>query len=174
MRCFNHEEREAVATCQRCGKALCKECASKYSPCLCDECAAAIRHEQQQKTLSAEDQRRQKYKSALVDTKNEFIRALLLGVVIGLFFVWLGLQNDGFQLLRTLFYFVFGLSIPFGWKFLTFLQSFFPVTIFGTFGFWFAWIFFKAGISMLIGFPALIYQLIKTIRAQKEIDRISK
>ena len=42
MRCFNHEDREAVASCQKCGKGLCKECASKYTPCLCDECFARI------------------------------------------------------------------------------------------------------------------------------------
>lgn len=29
MKCFNHTEREAVATCQKCGKSLCKECAGK-------------------------------------------------------------------------------------------------------------------------------------------------
>ena len=42
MKCFNHIELEAVATCQRCGKGLCRECAAKYSPCYCDECYTAV------------------------------------------------------------------------------------------------------------------------------------
>ena len=41
MKCFNHTDVEAVATCVDCGKSLCKECASKYEPILCDSCAAA-------------------------------------------------------------------------------------------------------------------------------------
>lgn len=35
MKCFSHEDRDAVAYCQHCGKALCRECAEKYTPCLC-------------------------------------------------------------------------------------------------------------------------------------------
>lgn len=38
MKCFYHEDREAVAQCVDCNKGLCKECASKYKPILCDDC----------------------------------------------------------------------------------------------------------------------------------------
>ena len=38
MKCFYHEDRDAVATCQGCGKGLCKECASAHRPCYCPEC----------------------------------------------------------------------------------------------------------------------------------------
>lgn len=43
MKCFYHEDREAVATCQHCGKALCRACASLYTPCLCVDCAQLLR-----------------------------------------------------------------------------------------------------------------------------------
>lgn len=39
MKCYNHSDREAVATCKFCGKALCKECADTYNEPMCDECA---------------------------------------------------------------------------------------------------------------------------------------
>lgn len=38
MKCFYHEDRDAVATCQGCGKGLCKECASAHRPCYCPDC----------------------------------------------------------------------------------------------------------------------------------------
>lgn len=37
-KCFNHPDQDAVATCQKCGKGLCRECAAKYMPCMCDAC----------------------------------------------------------------------------------------------------------------------------------------
>lgn len=38
MKCYYHPEEEAVGQCVDCGKFLCKECASKYKPVLCDDC----------------------------------------------------------------------------------------------------------------------------------------
>ena len=53
-------------------------------PCLCDSCAALIQQEKQQEVKNREDQRRQKYQSALVDTRNEFIKTVLIGIVVGM------------------------------------------------------------------------------------------
>ena len=88
MKCFNHPEREAVATCQKCGKGLCKECAEKHTPCLCDSCAVQIQRDQQQQAQNKEEQRKQKYKNALVDTRSEFIRTTVIGIVVGILCVW--------------------------------------------------------------------------------------
>ncbi len=54
MKCFNHPEREAVATCQKCGKGLCKECAEKHTPCLCDSCAVQIQRDPRRPYRDAE------------------------------------------------------------------------------------------------------------------------
>ena len=51
-------EREAVATCQKCGKGLCRECAEKHTPCLCDLCAVQIQYDQQQQAQNKEEQRK--------------------------------------------------------------------------------------------------------------------
>ena len=59
MKCFYHEDREAAATCQRCGKGLCRECAAKYTPCLCDECFAALQQEAHAQRVAAAEGRRQ-------------------------------------------------------------------------------------------------------------------
>lgn len=167
MKCFNHTEREAVATCQRCGKGLCRECAEKYTPCMCDICAAQTRQEQQQQDKSKEEQRKQKYKDALVDTRSEFIKTAVMGVIVGIFFVWWCFSNEeagaksGFLVYAGLFFVAF--CIPFGWKFLTYLQSFIPFILFGTLWFWFIYMIIKVVLSLIVGVPAFIYQLIKTI-----------
>ena len=47
MKCFYHEERDAVATCQKCGKSLCKECASKYKPIICEDCFREVQEKEE-------------------------------------------------------------------------------------------------------------------------------
>lgn len=166
MKCFYHEDREATATCQHCGKALCRECAALHTPCLCQECAELLENERQQKVRQAENDKRQKYLNALVDTRSEFIGTCLLGLVtsaaLGLFLMQGGATGP--------LYFIMGFFIPFGWKLLTYLQSFFPLTIFGSLGFWLLWGFAKMTLSMMVGIPAFTYQLIKTFFAQKKIS----
>ena len=175
MKCFNHTEREAVATCQKCGKGLCRECAEKYTPCMCDACAARTRQEKQQQAQNKEDQRRQKYKDALIDTRSEFIKTAVIGVLVGIFFVWWEATHpDAYDsLIDYVGLFFVAFCIPFGWKFLTYLQSFFPVSLFGTFWFWIIYIGVKAVLSAIIGVPAFIYQLVKTILTQNKINRLT-
>ena len=173
MKCFNHTEREAVATCQKCGKGLCKECAEKHTPCLCDTCAAQIQQDRQQQAQTKEEQRKEKYKAALVDTRSEFIKTAVIGIAVGVFFAWYYSTRKwagGFGDIVGQFCIAF--CIPFGWKFLTYLQSFFPVSLFGTFYFWFIYIVVKVVLSLFVGIPAFIYQLVKTILTQRKIKKL--
>lgn len=174
MKCFNHTEREAVATCQKCGKGLCRECAEKHTPCLCDTCAAQIKRKQQQQARNKEEQRKQKYKTALVDTRSEFIKTAIIGIFVGIFFVWYSTTQEnidaGFGYYMGQFCGAF--CIPFGWKFLTYLQSFFPIFMLGTFWFWFGYGVVKLFLSIFVGIPAFIYQLVKTILAQSKINKL--
>lgn len=45
MKCYYHIDREAVAACKQCERYLCKECADKYTPILCDGCYTILREE---------------------------------------------------------------------------------------------------------------------------------
>lgn len=174
MKCFYHEEREAVATCQRCGKGLCKECASKYTPCLCDDCFDAIQHEKRRERQSAEDRQRQKYINALADTRSEFLKTCILGIITGVI-GWLLIQaSESSSRPPYIFAILVFFSIPFGWKFLTFLQSKIPLSIIGTLWFWVAWLVVKVLLCMLVGIPAFIYQLFKTFFVQSEIKHTQK
>ncbi len=174
MKCFNHPEREAVATCQKCGKGLCRECAEKHTPCLCDICAAQIQRDKQEQAQNKEDQRKQKYKAALVDTRGEFIKTSVIGILFSILFTWFrvreGIADDSFG--EAVFLFFAWFCVPFGWKFFTYLQSFFPIYLFGTFWFWFIYGAIKFVLSAVAGIPAFIYQLVKTIITQRKINKL--
>lgn len=173
MKCYYHEDRDAVATCQHCGKALCKACASRYTPCLCEECARLLQEQAAQQARTAEEDRRQRYLSALVDTRSEFIRTCVSGVVTALLLGYLFASGDtpGAELALCA---AMAFFIPFGWKLITYLQSFMPLTIFGTLWFWLVWALVKAILSMFIGVPAFIYQLVKTFFVQRRIQAASQ
>lgn len=177
MKCFNHPDREAVATCQKCGKGLCKECAQKYTPCMCESCAEKTQRDQQQQAQNKEEQRKQKYKDALVDTRSEFIKTAVIGIVIAFVYIWYSYRyqqslSADYDLGTWIGLFFFCVCVPFGWKVLTYLQSFIPISIFGTWWFWIIYIAVKACLSILVGIPAFFYQLVKTILTQRKINKL--
>ena len=175
MKCFNHPERDAVATCQKCGKGLCRDCAEKYTPCMCDSCAAQVQKNRQQQAKNREDQRKQKYRDALVDTRSEFIKTTVIGIVVGIILVWfMKSEHADSTFADCAIYFFLGVCAPFGWKILTYLQSFFPLSLFGTFWFWIIYGIVKLAVSMLVGIPAFIYQLVKTVLTRRKIDSLEQ
>ncbi len=173
MKCFNHPEREAVATCQNCGKGLCRECAEKHTPCLCDICAVLVQQSEQEQAQNEENQRKQKYRDALVDTRGEFIKIAAIGIPIGIIGTWWMAHNGDLSSFSDYVVSIFmWFCVPFGWKFLTYLQSFFPISIFGTWWFWIIYIAVKVCLSFVVGIPAFIYQLVKTILTQSKINKL--
>lgn len=176
MKCFNHPEREAVATCQKCGKGLCKECAEKYTPCMCDPCAAKVQRDRYQQAQSKEEQRKQKYRDALVDSRSEFITTTAIGILVGIILVWFMTKTEygdaDASFTDCVGYFFLGICVPFGWKILTYLQSFFPLSIIGTFWFWIIYGAVKLILSMIVGIPAFFFQLVKTIFNQRKINKL--
>lgn len=153
MKCFYHEERDAVATCKRCNKGLCKECASLYNPSFCGECAEIVEDEM----VSSMKQER---KSALIDTTSEFIFAIVKGVlaVIVGYFIMNAIYDGNVNFSQVWFFFF----LPFGWAVFTYLEQFLPSVILGGLLFWF-YLIFKFVISIFLGIPCFIYQVIKFV-----------
>lgn len=153
MKCYYHEERDAVATCKNCGKALCKECASKNNPCMCSEC---IEKEKNQKIRDKEIKRQQ----ALIDTKAEYITAIIKGIlsviIMRILFQILGI--DIYNWYETLMLFF----LPFGWAILTYLEQFLP-PLFLNGLFYLVYIILKFAFSLIIGIFAFAFQTIKFI-----------
>ena len=46
MNCFYHIMMPAVAQCKKCGKFLCRECATRYTDMICEDCAYAMRDQE--------------------------------------------------------------------------------------------------------------------------------
>lgn len=174
MKCFYHEDREGVATCQYCGKSLCKECASRHTPCLCDECARILQRKEQECAHADRADKRQKYMDALVDTRAEFIRTCLMGVLVSAIMTLIVMQDGDHTFFSLLLQSAAFFCVPFGWKLLTYLQSFIPLVIVGSFWFWLWWVAFKTFFSVLIGIPALIYQIIKTFVINDKINKVKE
>lgn len=171
MKCFNHADREAAATCQSCGKGLCHECAAKYAPCLCSECYQKRRAQQGRQA----NDRKQKYMNALVQTKNQFYITLLEGAFAAIILTWLKRQLiDVRGTEGALSFFFVCMFVPFGWKFLTYLQSYMPLTIYGSFAFWASWYLVKFILACVLGIPTFIYQAFKTFSLHKKITEEKK
>ena len=112
MKCFNHEDREAAATCQRCGKGLCRECAGKYTPCLCDDCYEAIQAESHARKVAAAESRRQSRLDRMSFTLGDLIVNCVLGAV--LFGIVFFVGEDHRSTWLSLFPIVF--CMPTGWR----------------------------------------------------------
>lgn len=177
MKCFNHEDRDAAATCQRCGKGLCKECASKYTPCLCDDCFAAIQAENHTQEVAAVERRKQGRLENLSFTKGDLILNCVLGVVAAL--VWLyymqGNNYESYTLSDYLLAVPVSFCFPAGWRL---VGRFFragegdtTIIWFGDSAFitFFLALFLKVIVGTFLGIPAFLFQVYKVIRAKNDV-----
>jgi hypothetical protein len=146
MKCFFHNDRDATAVCQDCGKCLCKECIPRVSKVSCVDCLI-------RRNNSA---RRQIYIS--------------LATAVIIFVVVISMLTD-LKVSRTL---VLDFSISWklalcasftysGWKFLSGRRNYIFI---GNLSFWFIYIFTKLVFSFVVGLfvgPLRIFQMIREI-----------
>ena len=105
MKCYNHPEKDSTGTCQRCGKALCRECSSKYTICLCDECFISEKNE------SIENATR--HLNALT---KEYVISALIGVIVCAFYFWfVDMGNKQIGLAQTMVTAFIVFCIPYGY-----------------------------------------------------------
>lgn len=105
MKCFYHPDREIVATCTQCGKGLCKGCASKWNPVLCDGCAHELIEQK---------------RSVLKRSISTGILIFAIGVIWGLISCIQTKSITGLGIGLIYRYFLAG--VPNGWSILTRIQ----------------------------------------------------
>ncbi len=160
MKCFYHEDREAVGSCQSCGKSLCRECASAYTPLTCEDChrsmvARSINEREKQKQLD------------ISNSKSKIIRTLVVGTIFGVIMAGF-MISSGSSLEIVIFWFFMGIGLPFGWS-----QTK-AIPIWTSNGepvnFFLAFIFniFKFVLACLVGIPVAIYRIVTAILAYRE------
>ena len=175
MKCFNHVDQDAVATCQVCGKGLCHECASKYTPCMCDECAAAqvemeeAREVNYKKAAKAEYKARRKYEKkeagAYLAAKWRsniaigFVAAIIGTVIFWMFPLHQAPLSESGTLVPLGIIAVSFFGLPFGWRFLTYLEGLLP-GLFFSIVLAIVFFFIKFFIAWAIGFPVFLIQLL--------------
>mgnify|MGYP003516603359 FL=1 len=167
MKCFNHEDREAVATCQRCGKGLCKECASKYTPCLCDECYQAIQTERGQEFIRQDREHENAKQQALIDTTSEFITAAIKGLICAVVFYFIFAASGSSSPIVEALWFFF---VPYGWAFFTYLSQWLPLIFLSGF-LLYLWYVFKLIFAMITGPFCFAYQLIMFLVNRNRIKK---
>lgn len=154
MKCYYHSDREIVATCTECGKGLCKECASKWEPTLCDDCAKGHI-----------DEKRNTQKKII----GLSMGILVAGVVIGIIMAIQDKRVDNFGLCL-----VMSLAVIFavnGWQWLNRIQPamFMFLPIMG----WFIYFFVKFFVAIFVGtvaFPVNIYRFWKDNREARQLE----
>lgn len=153
MNCFNHPSTPAVAQCQNCGKFLCKECSTKYSPhFLCDECATAIQHEQQTIAQEQEVSEQKLFKLAL-------IFFILNFVIYFLQHLFGGRLSIG-ALISILISSILWAGVPYGWVKLSQLRNSLNFILILPIVGWVIYFGIRLSVSYLIGWFFLIKRII--------------
>ena len=175
MKCFNHEDREAVATCQHCGKALCKACASKYTPCLCDECFQALQEEAHAQRVAAAEGRRQSRLEQMSFSAGDLILNCVLGAVLTILAAVANADNEYYSLLELAPLAPLFFCFPAGWRTVsrwirageeqmgivhTYDESLW--TLIGG-------LLFKLAAGWFLGIPAFLFQICKVVRDKKKV-----
>lgn len=153
MNCFNHTDTPAVAQCTNCGKFLCKECATKYSPILCDDCAGMVVQEQEQAEAKAEMSENNRFKLAIALLCLNFLVYFILGITKGMF-------SFKFLLFILIDSIAWG-GAPYGWKKLNSvnLNVILILPIIG----WFIYFGVKLSLSRLIGWIFFLKEIVNRI-----------
>ena len=181
MKCFYHVEDDAVATCQRCGKGLCHDCAAKHTPCYCEECFEAVsiaaieEQEEEEKEYRSQKKRSRaarnaRKRDALIDTNAEMIKAIIIGLAAyaagAIAFYLIGVEvgageagnaylKDAFQACFIFFF------VPFGWSAISWLESKIMPNLFFPIGLMLMYFGIKLSLSLIIGIPMFLVQVIK-------------
>ena len=163
MNCFNHTDRTAVAQCNQCGKFLCKECASKWKPVLCDSCAEGF--------IRAERMAEARYfKPALI-----LFTVVLAIRLFSTIAMAVGVGSIPGLILGVVFSFVNAAmigGIPYGWRKLNMISSYFDFILILPIMGWIIVFGLKLILAMLIGWIFFVPKLVTYFRDKGNTENI--
>lgn len=152
MKCYNHPDRDAVAYCSVCGRALCKECCDKHSPIMCDGCFEDEQRRLKEEAESEAQENERRERQIEKNMKRGFIETTVF-MVLGLLL--------GYGISRVVFW--FGAEMMFFWYFILFFLpfSYYGITMkFDVRGCFFTVL--KYLVCWILGPLFYLYQLVKT------------
>lgn len=162
MRCYNHPEKDVVATCLDCGRGLCADCVERWGMPLCDGCNS---------TRVVNDRKQMK------KIIGKMSIAAALGFMLGLLFLSNTYEQQGVAGLPQaiwqclLITYIFG-SIPAGWNLLNRItpKVFLILPIFG----WVIYFMIKFFLAYMIGWLIMPYRLYKIKNRYQELRAIEE
>ncbi|MCR5669447.1 MAG: hypothetical protein K6G10_00430 [Butyrivibrio sp.] len=156
MKCFYHEDREAVGNCQYCGKALCRECASQYTPLSCEDCHREM-------VARSINEREKEKQEALASSKSTILSTIIKGLIFGAVGIGLMFWDKETDIKVYMWAFAFGWGLPFGWRLTKRIPLFFSNGEMGNFFTAIILNIFKVIISCAVGIPASVFIIVKGI-----------
>lgn len=161
MKCYYHEDRDAVAQCNVCGKGLCRECADMSNPPICRDCCSEIE-------VNVKDEAKKLIKRSIL--------LFILGGIFGLFIIIAACSEAdvGFfstALTAIIVFVMLGWALagfPCGWRALSKLFSKFDFLLILPIMGWLILFGLKLGLSVYVGFVALPIDLIRAGKTLKE------
>ncbi len=166
MGCYEHPDKTVVATCPKCGKFMCKECAEKYESKLCQSCEEA-RVKEQKENLKNNS------KNYFKSTKKQLTGIIIKSVILAIIGFSLGGGTNEIETSLICAY-LFA-AFPWGWKIIKQLiddgvLSWFFLASDGLFIFA---VIMKFALSIIVGavaFPISLILAIKDFTTAKKID----
>ena len=176
MKCFYHDNPEAVAQCVHCGKGLCRECAERRTPCLCDDCYSFLNRKKMDEEQRQLEEEQAAAQEAYDEMKRAFFKRLAIGVAVMFFSFSLtlkGLPDSAAEQILLFVCCIWNIGTAFGWNALSSIRRQSDTLVFGTIVFWIIVYTLKAALSMMIGFPCFLFSVGKLMREKKNAERTS-
>lgn len=157
MKCYYHEDREAVAQCS-CGVGLCKECLNQYKTPICQNCVDDINTSLLKKA-----------KSRVRNTHIIIVLMIIVGIVLAVKALFEGNGHNSISILICCAIGGFLLAgFPAGWRTLDIVTSslFMFLPIVG----WIIYFFVKSGLAFIFGIVMLPVEYIKARKTIKDLS----
>lgn len=154
MKCFNHTDMDATATCKNCNKGLCVECSSRFNTMLCEPC--------------------------LIEHNKSVARNMYIGlattvlIFFGFMYVFGSIQGSSGEPLGYSKAILPSLLLAFtfwGWKF---LSDYSPRLTMGTGNVWIMYFFIKLLMACFIGLIVAPYQIFKMLKELNTVNKTKK
>ena len=176
MKCYYHEKKEAVGTCQGCGKSLCKICIDQNESGLCESCENKRIKTEEERVLNEKKELQNRAQNNVVATKKQLKKTIIKSVIFGIIGIFIGSDTGNIGNI-ILFFYLFA-ALPWGWSFVknaidTGEWAFMAVLTNSIWLFIFG-IFLKFVLACLIGIFVMPINIIKAIIEFKNAKNIEK
>lgn len=150
MKCANHPELDAVATCVDCGKGLCSDCSSAYEFPICENCNSG----------------------RVAGEKKELMKNIALTILFFIIGGYFAVSSGGsVNIVAVIVIGYLFAGIPWGWSFLNKITP--SIFLFLPLIGWVIYFFIKGILSFFIGFIALPIKLFQIFRDSKRLNGIA-